>query len=126
MNNLLLILAMVLLGNGNVSLFDNKNKSNKPKEESEEIEVIEPSTKSSQSQRSGPKIRKIKKIKKRTKSKETNKEGKIDPIKNILNFDMTDVSKGINLMDLSEEDLDRGMEIIIRTKKYMNKEEDPK
>ena len=26
-------------------------------------------------------------------------------------------------MDLSEEDLDRGMEIITRTKKYMNKEE---
>lgn len=36
---------------------------------------------------------------------------------------MGDVNKGINLMELSEDDLDRGMEIITRTKKYMNKEE---
>ena len=36
---------------------------------------------------------------------------------------MTDVNKGIKLLDLSEDDLDRGMEIITRTKKYMNKEE---
>lgn len=123
MNNLLLILAMVLLGNGNISLFDNKNKSNKPKEESVKVEIIEPSTKSDQGKRSSPKVRKIKKIKKKTKSKESTREGKMDPIKSILNFDIMDVNKGINLMDLSEEDLDRGMEIIVRTKKYMNKEE---
>ena len=123
MNNLLLILAMVLLGNGNISLFDNKNKSNKPKEESVKVEIIEPSTKSNQGKRSSPKVRKIKKIKKKTKSKEGTREGKMDPIKSILNFDIMDVNKGINLMDLSEEDLDRGMEIIVRTKKYMNKEE---
>ena len=123
MNNLLLILAMVLLGNGNISLFDNKNKSNKPKEESVKVEIIEPSTKSDQGKRSSPKVRKIKKIKKKTKSKEGTREGKMDPIKSILNFDIMDVNKGINLMDLSEEDLDRGMEIIVRTKKYMNKEE---
>ena len=122
-NNLLLILAMMVLSNGNVSLFDNKNKSNKPAEESTKMEVIEQSPKGSQNQRSGPKIRKIKKIKKKTRSKDTTREKKNDPIKNILKFDMTDVNKGINLMDLSEEDLDRGMEIITKTKKYMNKEE---
>ncbi|XAM53151.1 hypothetical protein TVTCOM_32660 [Terrisporobacter vanillatitrophus] len=122
-NNLLLILAMMLLSNGNVSLFDNKNKSNKPAEESTKVEVIEPSTKSNQNKRSGSTVRKVKKIKKKTRSKDPNRERKNDPIKNILKFDMVDVNKGINLMDLSEEDLDRGMEIITRTKKYMNKEE---
>lgn len=123
MNNLLLILAMMVLGNGNVSLFDNKNKSNKPTEESTSVETIEPSTKSNQNKRSGPKIRKIKKIKKKTRSRDTARKGNNDPIKNILKFDMMDVNKGINLMDLSEDDLDRGMEIISRTKKYMNREE---
>lgn len=122
-NNLLLILAMMLLSNGNVSLFDNKNKSNKPAEESTKVEVIEPSTKSNPNKRSGSTVRKVKKIKKKTRSKDPNRERKNDPIKNILKFDMADVNKGINLMDLSEEDLDRGMEIITRTKKYMNKEE---
>lgn len=113
----------MLLSNGNVSLFDNKNKSNKPAEESTKVEVIEPSTKSNQNKRSGSTVRKVKKIKKKTRSKDPNRERKNDPIKNILKFDMVDVNKGINLMDLSEEDLDRGMEIITRTKKYMNKEE---
>lgn len=122
-NNLLLILAMILLSNGNVSLFDNKNKSNKPVEELTKVEVIEPNTKSISNKKSGPKVRKIKKIKKKTRSKDSSRQIKNDPIKNILKFDMTDVNKGINLMDLSEEDLDRGMEIITRTKKYMNKDE---
>ncbi|MEW9078175.1 hypothetical protein [Terrisporobacter glycolicus] len=123
MNNLLLILAMMVLSNGNVSLFDNKNKSNKPAEESTKVDVIEPNVKNNQSKRSGPTVRKVKKIKKKTRSKDPTRERKNDPIKNILKFDITDVNKGINLMDLSEEDLDRGMEIITRTKKYMNKEE---
>ncbi|MCC3867683.1 hypothetical protein [Terrisporobacter mayombei] len=123
MNNLLLILAMMVLSNGNVSLFDNKNKSNKPAEESTKVDVIEPNVKSNQNKRSGPTVRKVKKIKKKTRSKDPTRERKNDPIKNILKFDITDVNKGINLMDLSEEDLDRGMEIITRTKKYMNKEE---
>ena len=114
---------MMLLGNGNVSLFDNKDKSNKSAEESTRMEVIEQSTKSSPNNRSGPKVRKIKKIKKKTRSKDITREGRHDPIKNILKFDMMDVNKGIKLMDLSEEDLDRGMEIITRTKKYMNKDE---
>ena len=113
----------MLLGNGNVSLFDNKDKSNKSAEESTRMEVIEPSTKSSPNNRSGSKVRKIKKIKKKTRSKDITREGRHDPIKNILKFDMMDVNKGIKLMDLSEEDLDRGMEIITRTKKYMNKDE---
>ena len=120
-NNLLLILAMMVLSNGNISLFDNKNKSNKSAQESTTVEVVEPSSKSMQNKRSSPRVKKIKKIKKKSKSRE--KKSNSDTVKNILKFDMGDVNKGINLMDLSEEDLDRGMEIITRTKKYMNKEE---
>lgn len=120
MNNLLLILAMILLSNGNVSLFDNKNKS---VEESRNLEFMESNTKSISNKKSAPKVRKIRKIKKKAQSKGNSKQINNGPIKNILKFDMTDVNKGINLMDLSEEDLDRGMEIITRTKKYMNKEE---
>lgn len=123
MNNLLLILAMMLLSNGNVSLFDNKNKSNNTAEESINKETVEASSKGIKNKRSSPKVRKIKKIKKKTRSKDSNKELRNNPIKDILKFDSIDVNKGINLMDLSEEDLDRGMEIITRTKKYMNKEE---
>jgi len=122
-NNLLLILAMMLLSNGNIPLLDNKNKSNKSVEESTKVQVIEPNSKGMQSKRSSPKVRKIKKIKKKTKSKDKVKDVNKEPIKNILKFDMGDVNKGINLMELSEDDLDRGMEIITRTKKYMNKEE---
>lgn len=119
-NNLLLILAMMLLSNGNISLFDNKNKSDKSSESSTEVAAVEPSTKSStQGKRSSPKVRKIKKIKKKTKVKDNSKK----MTNTTLNFDMSDVNKGIKLLDLSEEDLDRGMEIITRTKKYMNKEE---
>ena len=87
------------------------------------MQVIEPNSKGMQSKRSSPKVRKIKKIKKKTKSKDKVKDVNKEPIKNILKFDMGDVNKGINLMELSEDDLDRGMEIITRTKKYMNKEE---
>ncbi len=114
-NNLLLILAMMVLSNGSIPLLDNKNKSSRPAESSERGETVETSSKSSQGNRSGQKVRKIKKVKKKTKSKVSSK--------GILNFDMNDVNKGIKLLDLSEDDLDRGMEIITRTKKYMNKEE---
>ena len=114
---------MMLLSNGNIPLLDNKNKSNKSVEESTKVQVIEPNSKGKQSKRSSPKVRKIKKIKKKTKSKDKVKDVNKEPIKNILKFDMGDVNKGINLMELSEDDLDRGMEIITRTKKYMNKEE---
>ena len=114
---------MMLLSNGNIPLLDNKNKSNKSVEESTKVQVIEQNSKGMQSKRSSPKVRKIKKIKKKTKSKDKVKDVNKEPIKNILKFDMGDVNKGINLMELSEDDLDRGMEIITRTKKYMNKEE---
>ncbi|MGM9531610.1 hypothetical protein, partial [Intestinibacter sp.] len=115
------------LSNGNLSLFgnkdmnssdnsllinkkQNKNSASKRKNENDE------GRKSNLSNTKGKKIRKIKKIKKNSKSKSQNK-------KNTLNYNIEDVKKGIKLMDLSEEDLDRGMEIITRTKKYMSPDE---
>ncbi len=94
MNNLLLIIGMIALSNGNISLFDNNNKSKK-------------------SSSSGGKSR-SKKVKKNSESE--NEEG-------MFNFDMNDINKGIKMMELSDEDLERGMEIITRTKKYMSPEE---
>ncbi len=40
-----------------------------------------------------------------------------------LRFDANDIKRGLRLMDLSEEDLEMGMEIITRTKKYMSRDE---
>lgn len=108
---------------------------------------MEPTISSNQGKSRGQKVRKIKKIKKRTKPKESNIKETIssDGISSegiskenvqkenskvnkrskgqALKFDMSDLNKGIKLLDLSEEDLDRGMEIITRTKKYMSKDE---
>lgn len=38
-------------------------------------------------------------------------------------FDINDIKKGGKMLDLSDEDLDRGIEIINRTKKYLSKDE---
>lgn len=126
MNNLLLILGLLALSNGNISLFGNKDMNSSDnsllidkkenKKSSSKRKNIDKNQKSDLSNSKGKKIRKIKKIKKNSKPKSQSK-------KNTLNYNMEDVKKGINLMDLSEEDLDRGMEIIARTKKYMSPDE---
>ncbi|MGL6107668.1 hypothetical protein [Romboutsia sp.] len=108
MNNLLLIIGIIALSNGNislgnVSLFDSKNKSKQATKET--------ATDSSNTNK------KPKPIKKSTTKKQRNK------IENILGFNIDDINKGMKLMDLSDEDLERGMEIIARTKKYMSKDE---
>lgn len=109
MNNLLLILGILALSNGNISLFDNKNKSKK----STEIGIDN---------------RAVKNIKKNnntsnSKVKKTRKNNSIRKKEDIFNFNMNDISKGLKLMELSDEDLDRGMEIITRAKKYMSRDE---
>ena len=135
MNNLLLILGLLALSNGNVSLFGNKNKNvsneslkidkkdtkklvQKPKKSSRDNEnKNNQSRKLSSSLNSNTKkIKKIKKIRKNSK----HKNRKLD---NPIQYNVDDIKAGIKLMDLSEEDLDRGMEIITRTKKYMSSEE---
>lgn len=117
MNNLLLILGIIALSNGNISLFDNKNKSKTKKS-------IEGS--SNKNLRRGERTlkektenlntdKKVKKVKRKKSSTDTSN--------NLLRFDMSDINKGLKLMDLSDDDLERGMEIITRTKKYMTREE---
>lgn len=57
---------------------------------------------------------------KRRKSNGSNSTSNND---DLFKFNMNDISKGLKLMELSDEDLDRGMEIITRTKKYMSRDE---
>ena len=138
MNNLLLILGLLALSNGNVSLFGNKDKNvsneslkidkkdtkklvQKTKKSSRDNENR--NNKNNQSRKlssslnsNTKKIKKIKKIRKNSK----HKNRKLD---NPIQYNVDDIKAGIKLMDLSEEDLERGMEIITRTKKYMSSEE---
>ena len=130
MNNLLLILGLLALSNGNTSLFGNKDKnvSNDSlkidkKDNKKLVPKVKQNSKSHQSQKStsssnprGKKIKKIKKIKKSSRHKSNS-------IDNAIKYNEDDLKTGIKLMDLNEEDLDRGMEIITRTKKYMSSEE---
>lgn len=118
MNNILLILGMIALSNGNISLsdlplFDNKNKSKAKK--------VSPKPKrNSQQKKRKPKIDTNEKptVKKKVKKKRETKRSD-----NMLGFNMNDINKGMKLMELSDEDLERGMEIITRTKKYMSRDE---
>lgn len=109
MNNLLLILGMIALSNGNISLFDNNK--NKPKEINADG-VRGPSIKK----------KKVKEVKPKT-PKKTNPKRERKSSNSMLGFNMNDINKGMKLMDLSDEDLERGMEIITRTKKYMSRDE---
>lgn len=112
MNNLLLIIGMLALSNGNISLFDNKNKSKKTDQaNTANRELKRVKKKNDKNSRN--------KIKKRKKTKDTNSTNNDD----IFKFNMNDINKGLKLMELSDEDIDRGMEIITRTKKYMSKDE---
>lgn len=118
MNNLLLILGMIALSNGNISLgnlplFDNKNRLKTNNDEDETINGLSNNKKKVRRERTSRKDGNKKIIKKRKRSK----------FDNIIGFDMNDINKGMRLMELSDEDLERGMEVISRTKKYMDKDE---
>lgn len=107
MNNLLLIIGMIALSNGNISLgnlplFDNKNNS-----------------KGENSDNKRTRERKIRENpRKKVKKKFSTNNGS-----DLFNFNMNDINRGMKMMDLSDEDLERGMEIITRTKKYMSSDE---
>ncbi|NMS89096.1 hypothetical protein HGQ85_04080 [Clostridioides difficile] len=91
MNNLLFLIGVIALSNGNISIFDDKNKS-----------------------KGNNRVRKNKKNANDKPSQSTHGN---------LRFDANDIKRGLRLMDLSEEDLEMGMEIITRTKKYMSRDE---
>ncbi len=128
MNNLLLILGLLALSNGNVSLFGNKDnnvsknslkidkKDNKKLVSKGKKDSVGDKKQKTDSSTKGKKIRKIKKIRKSNRYKNSNTD-------NNIKYNVDDIKTGIKLMDLNEEDLDRGMEIITRTKKYMSSEE---
>lgn len=101
---------MIALSNGNISLFDNKNKS-VPKK----VKKKKPKGNQSEKSSSNPK-----KINKKSKRKSKDLKGDSD---NMIKFNMNDINRGIKLMDLSDDDLERGMDIIVRTKKYMSPDE---
>ena len=99
---------MIALSNGNISLgnlplFDNKNNS-----------------KRENSDTTRPRERKVKDNKTR---KKVNKKVSDNNVSNLLKFNMNDINRGMKMMDLSDDDLERGMEIITRTKKYMSPDE---
>lgn len=58
----------------------------------------------------------------KARKKSINKKSK-NKTEGMFGFNIDDINKSIKLMDLSDEDLERGMEIISRTKKYMSKDE---
>ena len=95
------------MSNGNISLgklplFDNKN--NSKGENSDNKRSRERKT------RDNPR--------KKVKKKISTNNGS-----DLFKFNMNDINRGMKMMDLSDEDLERGMEIITRTKKYMSPDE---
>lgn len=107
MNNLLLIIGMIALSNGNISLgnlplFDNKNKSKGSNSDNKH------------NRENNIRHRNRKRVKKKVSD---------DNSSNLFKFNMDDINRGMKMMDLSDEDLERGMEIITRTKKYMSSDE---
>lgn len=105
---------MIALSNGNISLFDNN------KDKSKEINGDGSRKKTVRKKKLKGEEREVK-----VREKVPKKSSKKRDIKNnnILGFNMNDINKGMKLMDLSDEDLERGMEIITRTKKYMSRDE---
>lgn len=87
---------------GNLPLFDNKNNSN---------------GKNSDNRRS--RERKTRDNQRRKVKKKISTNNASD----LFKFNMNDINRGMKMMDLSDEDLERGMEIITRTKKYMSPDE---
>lgn len=88
---------------GNLHLFDNKNNSKRENNDA---------TQSTERKVKGSKVR-----------KKANKKVSDNNISNLFKFNINDINRGIKMMDLSDDDLERGMEIITRTKKYMSPDE---
>ena len=95
-NKLLFLLGIVALSNGNINIGNIFN-SNKKKD-------------------------KLIVVKNKKNNINKNKKRSLDKT-NTFNFNVSDINKGIKLLDLSEEDLDRGLEVISRSKKYVTPDE---
>ncbi|WP_207677537.1 hypothetical protein [Paraclostridium bifermentans] len=115
MNSLLFILGMIALSNGNISLLDNKTGSLDINQEM-----------GSMRSKLNKKNNKIK-LKNKFRPKDIEDEDEFveesDYIDPVSSFNINDLDKGMKMLELSDDDLDRGLEIITRTKKYMDKDE---
>ncbi len=120
MNNLLFILGIIALSNGNISLYDNKPNDIDENDESGYMRA-----------KGAKKINKLK-LKEKLRPKEYNDESYedeediVDPLEYTSEndtFNIHDIDKGMKMLELSDDDLDRGLEIITRTKKYMDRDE---
>ncbi|MGL4914543.1 MAG: hypothetical protein ACRC3Y_19150, partial [Romboutsia sp.] len=74
-------------------------------------------------ERKAPRERNLKVKNGKKVKKVRRKNGDGESSDDIFSFDINDISKGLKLMELSDDDLERGMEIITRTKKYMTRDE---
>lgn len=120
MNNLLFILGIIALSNGNISLYDNK------------FNDIDENDESGYTRAKREKKSNRIKLKGKLRPKEYNnddsyeEEDRVSPLEYISEsdtFNIHDINRGMKMLELSDDDLDRGLEIITRTKKYMNTDE---
>lgn len=129
LNNLLFILGIIALSNGNISL-DNNIKENTFRTE------MDTSNTSGKSRgiKNNNKIKLKGKLRPKNNKdiaedneEEIKSDTEIEDIQELLEddvkFNLNDINRGLKMLELSDDDLDRGMEIITRTKKYMNRDE---
>ncbi|WP_317852351.1 hypothetical protein [Paraclostridium sp. AKS81] len=123
MNSLLFILGMIALSNGNISLLDNKTGSLDINQEmgSMRSKLNKKNNKIKLKNKFRPKNIEDEEIDIEEDEDEFVDESEyIDPVSS---FNINDLDKGMKMLELSDDDLDRGLEIITRTKKYMDKDE---
>lgn len=123
MNSLLFILGMIALSNGNISLLDNKTGSLDINQEmgSMRSKLNKKNNKIKLKNKFKPKNIEDEEIDIEEDEDEFVDESEyIDPVSS---FNINDLDKGMKMLELSDDDLDRGLEIITRTKKYMDKDE---
>lgn len=123
MNSLLFILGMIALSNGNISLSDNKTGSLDINQEmgSMRSKLNKKNNKIKLKNKLRPKNIEDEEIDIEEDEDEFVEESDyIDPVSS---FNINDLDKGMKMLELSDDDLDRGLEIITRTKKYMDKDE---
>lgn len=123
MNSLLFILGMIALSNGNISLLDNKTGSLDINQEmgSMRSKLNKKNNKIKLKNKFRPKNIEDEEIDIEEDEDEFVEESDyIDPVSS---FNINDLDKGMKMLELSDDDLDRGLEIITRTKKYMDKDE---
>lgn len=114
---------MIALSNGNISLSDNKTGSLDINQEmgSMRSKLNKKNNKIKLKNKLRPKNIEDKEIDIEEDEDEFVEESDyIDPVSS---FNINDLDKGMKMLELSDDDLDRGLEIITRTKKYMDKDE---